>query len=147
MSKYKTVSQVCALAGLTRKHLYYFHHEKVVQAVAYANYSVEGNNGYKLYDDQAVERLRHIALYYQLGLKRNEIRDLMLAPDYDIHRTLAQLLNREKTREQKIQMRIAALSFLLESEAGIDALESCSLEELGKQLLEEEETKILEHVP
>ena len=51
MNKYKTVKEVCDLTGLTRKHLYYFHHAKVVQAVAYANYSVEGNDGYKLYDD------------------------------------------------------------------------------------------------
>ena len=25
MNKYKTVKEVCALTGLTRKHLYYFH--------------------------------------------------------------------------------------------------------------------------
>ena len=34
MNRYKTVKEVCDLTGLTRKHLYYFHHEKVVQAVA-----------------------------------------------------------------------------------------------------------------
>ena len=61
MNRYKTVKEVCALTGLTRKHLYYFHHEKVVQAVAYSNYSVEGNDGYKLYDDAAVEKLRQSA--------------------------------------------------------------------------------------
>ena len=88
MKEYKTVKEVCALTGLTRKHLYYFHHENVVQAAAYANYSVEGNDGYKLYDDAAVERLQEIALYYQLGLKRNEIRDIMLDPEYDVHRVL-----------------------------------------------------------
>jgi hypothetical protein len=37
MNKYKTVKEVCDLTGLTRKHLYYFHHTKVVQAVAYAS--------------------------------------------------------------------------------------------------------------
>lgn len=81
MDDYKTVKEVCALTGLTGKHLYYFHHENVVRAVAYANYSVEGNDGYKLYDEAGVEKLRQIALYYQLGLKRNEIRDLMLDPE------------------------------------------------------------------
>lgn len=147
MCAYKTVSQVCALTGLTRKHLYYFHHEKVVQAAAYANYSVEGNDGYKLYDDQAVEKLRQIALYYQLGLKRNEIRDLMLAPDYDSRRTLAHLLDREKSRERKLQRRIAALSYLLESGCEIENLQGLSLETLGQQLLEEAEEKPLEPVP
>ena len=83
MKNYKTVKEVCALTGLTAKHLYYFHHENVVRAAAYANYSVAGNDGYKLYDDAAVEKLQQIALYYQLGLKRNEIRDLMRDPTYD----------------------------------------------------------------
>lgn len=45
MEKLKTVKEVCRLTGLTGKHLYYFHHEKVVRATAYANYSVEGNDG------------------------------------------------------------------------------------------------------
>lgn len=77
MGQYKTVKEVCALTGLTGKHLYYFHHENVVRAAAYANYSVEGNDGYKLYDEAGVEKLQQIALLYELGLKRNEIRDLM----------------------------------------------------------------------
>ena len=88
MEQYKTVKEVCALTGLTGKHLYYFHHENVVRAAAYANYSVEGNDGYKLYDEAGVEKLQQIALLYELGLKRNEIRDLMLAPGYDFQLTL-----------------------------------------------------------
>lgn len=67
MDKYKTVKEVCQLTGLTRKHLYYFHHAKVVQAAAFSNYSVEGNDGYNLYDNLAVKKLQQIALFYQLG--------------------------------------------------------------------------------
>ena len=112
MKEYKTVKEVCALTGLTRKHLYYFHHENVVQAAAYANYSVEGNDGYKLYDDAAVERLQEIALYYQLGLKRNEIRDIMLDPEYDVHRVLEKLLSQKMTEKEKIQRQIRILNYL-----------------------------------
>lgn len=110
MKKYKTVKEVCALTGLTGKHLYYFHHENVVRATAYANYSVEGNDGYKLYDSKAVEKLQHIALYYQLGLKRNEIRDLMLSPDYDSNAVLDSLLTRELEKRAKIDRNIAVLN-------------------------------------
>lgn len=112
MKEYKTVKEVCALTGLTRKHLYYFHHENVVQAAAYANYSVEGNDGYKLYDDAAVERLQEIALYYQLGLKRNEIRDIMLDPEYDVHRVLEKLLSQKMTEKEEIQRQIRILNYL-----------------------------------
>ena len=115
MEQYKTVKEVCALTGLTRKHLYYFHHQHVVQAADYANYSVEGNDGYKLYDAQSVERLRLIALYYRLGLKRNEIRDMMLSPDYDSYQVLDQLIVKEEEKQAQIRQNLAVLGYLKRS--------------------------------
>lgn len=146
--QYKTVKEVCALTGLTGKHLYYFHHENVVRAVAYANYSVEGNDGYKLYDDAAVEKLQQIALFYQLGLKRNEIRDLMLAPDYDSNLVLKTLLEMERAKETRIERHIAALEYLelvgiKHGNAG--GLRGISLEELGQALLSWKEIHLPEN--
>jgi len=138
MNKYKTVKEVCALTGLTRKHLYYFHHEKVVQAVAYANYSVEGYDGYKLYDDPAIEKLQQIALYYQLGLKRDEIRDIMLAPGYDSNLILKTLLALEREKKVHIERNIAALEYLTlaGTKNGVTgSLRGMSLDELGRTLL------------
>ena len=138
MNKYKTVKEVCDLTGLTRKHLYYFHHEKVVQAVAYANYSVYGYDGYKLYDNAAVEKLQQIALYYQLGLKRDEIRDIMLDPNYDSNLVLDTLLAIERTKRATIERHIAALEYL--KLAGVknrllSPLRGISLDELGQTIL------------
>ena len=138
MNKYKTVKEVCDLTGLTRKHLYYFHHAKVVQAVAYANYSVEGNDGYKLYDDAAVEKLQQIALYYQLGLKRDEIRDIMMDPNYDSNMVLDTLLAIEQSKKATIERHIAALEYL--KLAGtknrlLSPLRGMSLKELGETIL------------
>ena len=138
MNKYKTVKEVCALTGLTRKHLYYFHHEKVVQAVAYANYSVEGYDGYKLYDDPAIEKLQQIALYYQLGLKRDEIRDIMLSPGYDSNLILKTLLALEQEKKVHIERNIAALEYLTltGTKNGVSgALRGTSLDDLGRTLL------------
>ena len=138
MGKYKTVKEVCALTGLTRKHLYYFHHEKVAQAVAYANYSVEGNDGYKLYDDVTVEKLQQIALYYQLGLRRDEIRDIMLAPDYDSNRILDSALAMQKEKKIHIDRSIAALEYLIRigSKNSVNSLlRGMSLDDLGRILL------------
>lgn len=138
MNKYKTVKEVCSLTGLTRKHLYYFHHEKVVQAVAYANYSVEGYDGYKLYDDPAIEKLQQIALYYQLGLKRDEIRDIMLAPGYDSNQILKTLLALEQEKKVHIERNIAALEYLTltGTKNGVNgSLRGMSLDELGRTIL------------
>lgn len=137
MNDYKTVKEVCALTGLTGKHLYYFHHENVVRAVAYANYSVAGNDGYKLYDEAGVEKLRQIALYYQLGLKRNEIRDLMLDPDYDCDRVLQMLLERMQGERERLGQQITAVEYLQKiglANALDGILRSHTLEELGKML-------------
>lgn len=142
MNKYKTVKEVCAITGLTGKHLYYFHHAKVVRAVAYANYSVEGNDGYKLYDDAAVEKLQQIALYYQLGLKRNEIRDIMLDPGYDSDAVLDLLLAKEEKKRQQSDRRIAVLKYLKKvgTKNGAAKLsKDLSADELGQRLLEEAE--------
>ncbi len=138
MNKYKTVKEVCDLTGLTRKHLYYFHHEKVVQAVAYANYSVYGYDGYKLYDDAAVEKLQQIALYYQLGLKRDEIRDIMLDPHYDSNMVLETLLAIEHAKKATIERHIAALNYLRRTGTKnklLRSLHGISLEELGETIL------------
>jgi len=138
MNKYKTVKEVCNLTGLTRKHLYYFHHAKVAQAVAYANYSVEGNDGYKLYDDAAVEKLQQIALYYQLGLKRDEIRDIMLDPNYDSNMVLDTLLAIEQSKKATIERYIAALEYLKltgTKNRPMKSLLGMSLEELGETII------------
>lgn len=138
MNKCKTVKEVCDLTGLTRKHLYYFHHEKVVQAVAYANYSVYGYDGYKLYDDAAVEKLQQIALYYQLGLKRDEIRDIMLDPNYDSNLVLDTLLAVERTKRAAIERHIAALEYLKLTGVKnrlLSPLRGISLDELGQTIL------------
>ena len=138
MNKYKTVKEVCDLTGLTRKHLYYFHHEKVVRAVAYANYSVEGNDGYKLYDDAAVEKLQQIALYYQLGLKRDEIKDIMLDPNYDGNMVLDTLLAIEQSKKATIERHIAALEYLKLTGTKnrlLTPLRGMSLKELGETIL------------
>ena len=138
MKKYKTVKEVCDLTGLTRKHLYFFHHEKVVRAAAYANYSVEGNDGYKLYDDAAVEKLQQIALYYQLGLKRDQIRDIMLDRNYDSNLVLDTLLSIEQAKKTTIERHIAALEYLKQTGTKnklLTPLKGISLEELGETIL------------
>ncbi len=142
MEQYKTVKEVCALTGLTGKHLYYFHHENVVRAAAYANYSVEGNDGYKLYDEAGLEKLQQIALLYELGLKRNEIRDLMLAPGYDFQLTLTELYGKKEREIEKIKFQMAAMDYLRMTGihnglAGV--LRRCSLEALGRCLIQQRE--------
>ena len=138
MKKRWTVKEVCDLTGLTGKHLYYFHHEGVVTAVEYSNYSVEGYNGYKLYDEAGVAKLQQIAMYYELGLKRNEIRDLMRAPGYDMHHALDELKSQLEEKRLRLERHIAAIEQLrlIGTKNGLlDMFSGLSLDELGKNSL------------
>ena len=137
MEKYKTVKEVCSLTGLTRKHLYYFHHENVVRAAAYANFSVKDNDGYKLYDEEAVEKLRYIALCYRLGLRRNEIRDMMRAQQCDGGDLLEELLMRLHERRAQTELYILVLEHLKNADTPnkiAEILAETTPEELGKRL-------------
>lgn len=145
MDQYKTVKEVCALTGLTGKHLYYFHHENVVRAAAYANYSVEGNDGYKLYDEAGVEKLQQIALYYQLGLKRNEIRDIMLDPAYDSRLALDALSRRKQSERAQIERQIAALEFL--KKVGIQNGIAAILDSLSRNAPEDGASRLQDACP
>lgn len=137
MEKLKTVKEVCRLTGLTGKHLYYFHHEKVVRATAYANYSVEGNDGYKLYDEAAVAKLQQIAMYFELGLKRNEIKEIMLSPNYDVHTSLDELKAMLEEKRERIDRHIAAIGQLqlIGTKNGmLSVVRDLSLEKWGKNI-------------
>lgn len=138
MTNYKTVKEVCELTGLTRKHLYYFHHEKVVQAIAYTNYSVHGNDGYKLYDDESVKTLQFIALLYEVGLSRSEIRDVLLKQHLNQKVILENVLISKHTDRTRLENVIAALEYLLSVQDESDLLplaQKVSLAGLGNALL------------
>lgn len=135
MKKLWTVKEVCELTGLTGKHLHYFHHEGVVRAAGYSNFSVYDHDGYKLYDEAGVAKLQQVAMYYELGLKRNEIRDLMKAPDYDMHRALDELQDRLEEKRTRLCRHIAAIEQLRQigtRNGLLDMFSGISLDELGK---------------
>ena len=60
------------------------------------------------------EKLRQIAVYYQFGLKRNEIRDLMRDPNYDSTRVLKALLAQKQAEGAHLERQLAALEYLIE---------------------------------
>ena len=122
----------------TGKSLFYCHHEKVVRAVAYANYSVECNDGCKQYDDAAVEKLQRISLHCQFGFRRNEIRDIMRDTNYDSNQVLETLLALEQSKREKIDRHIAALEYLKMTGTKnglVSILKGISLEDLGQAFI------------
>lgn len=148
MKKLWTVKEVCELTGLTGKHLFYFHHEGVVKAAAYSNYSVDDHDGYKLYDEAGVAELQQVAMYYELGLKRNEIRDLLKAPDYDMHRALDKLQRDLEEKRTRLCRHITAIEQLRQigtKNGLLDIFSGISLDDLGRNVLAISESSSLKN--
>ena len=73
----RTVKEVSALTGVTVRTLRYYDRIGLLRPEAVTAV------GYRLYGDAALERLRHILLYRELGFSLRQIGDILDAPDFD----------------------------------------------------------------
>lgn len=84
----KSVHEVCELSGISRRTLQYYDEIGLLPPSALT----EG--GYRLYGDEALERLWRILFYKQLGLPLDDIKTLLDGPGEQERKVLAQ--QREK---------------------------------------------------
>lgn len=68
----KTVKEVCEIAGITRKTLFYYDKIGLLKPTARI-----GNQKHKLYSDKALRRLLQIRIYRKAGLDIREIKQLL----------------------------------------------------------------------
>ena len=80
----RTVKEVSALTGVTVRTLRYYDRIGLLRPEAVTE------AGYRLYGDVALERLRHILLYRELGFSLREIGTMLDAPGFDCGRALEQ---------------------------------------------------------
>lgn len=80
----RTVKEVSALTGVSIRALRYYDRIGLLRPEAVTE------AGYRLYGDAALERLRHILLYRELGFSLREIGTMLNAPDFDRGRALEQ---------------------------------------------------------
>ena len=78
----KTVKEVSKLTGVSVRAL---HHYDTINLLKPTQVT---EAGYRLYDDVALEQLYMILVFRELGLRLQEIADILHAPDYDRNRVL-----------------------------------------------------------
>lgn len=106
-----SVGDVCAILGMTRKTLFYY--DRIGLALPSGRI---GTQGYKVYDEAALMRLRKIADYRQAGLSVEEIR-LLLEPDcHDRSGILHAAFQRLSAEQELLGQKIRHLETLLEKE-------------------------------
>ena len=96
----KTVKEISCQTGVSVRTLHHY------DAIGLLKPTSTTEAGYRLYDEDALERLYLIIIYRELGFPLKKIAQLLNAPDFDRNRALdEQILLLEKKREQ-LQNRI-----------------------------------------
>lgn len=96
----KTVKETAKLAHISVRTLHHY------DAIGLLKPTLVTEAGYRLYDEEAMERLYLILLYREIGFSLEEIRGLLDAPDYDRNRTLEKQVELLKAKAAHLQNRI-----------------------------------------
>ncbi|MBN2879427.1 MAG: MerR family transcriptional regulator [Clostridia bacterium] len=72
-----TINQAAKLSGITVRTLHYY------DEVGLLTPSIVAENGYRLYDEEALKRLQEILFFKELNMPLKDIREIMDDPAYD----------------------------------------------------------------
>lgn len=73
----KTISQVAELTGISTRTLQYY------DEIGLLKPSELTQSGYRLYNDEALQKLQQILFFKELGFKLKEISEILQKPDFD----------------------------------------------------------------
>ena len=80
----RTVNEVSKLSGVSIRTLHYY------DQIGLLPPSDIAENGYRLYDDTAMERLQEILLFRELEFPLGDIQQILQSPDFDRNKALTQ---------------------------------------------------------
>lgn len=152
MSKLLSVKEVCELTGLNRKLLFIYKED--VKPVSHRPNGYEKKDGslcdgYKLYDEKAVDRLQQISIFEKLGMKRSKIKEKMSASNYDCNKILEEQIMMLKEEKQKIEDLIEKAEIMRQvgiKNEMLSLFSSREFESLSKKWLRIEETSYYQEV-
>jgi len=93
----KTVNEIAKLAHVSVRTLHHY------DAIGLLKPTEITESGYRLYDDDALERLYFILLFRELEFPLKEIQSILDAPDFDRNRILEQQVNLLKAKVNHLQ--------------------------------------------
>ncbi len=73
----RTISQVAELTGISTRTLQYY------DEIGLLKPSELTQSGYRLYNDEALQKLQQILFFKELGFKLKEIKEILQKPDFD----------------------------------------------------------------
>lgn len=103
----KTVKEVSQLTGVSVRTLHHY------DAIGLLKPTKVTEAGYRLYDEQALERLYLILVFRELGLSLKEVGSILAAPDFDRNRVLEQQIDLMQKKINRLQDRISLAKGIL----------------------------------
>ena len=103
----KTVKEVSKRTGVSIRALHHY------DAIGLLKPTQVTQAGYRLYDDDALDRLYMILVYRELGLSLKEICRILDAPDYDRNRVLEHQIRLMQDKVLQLQNRISLAKGML----------------------------------
>lgn len=95
-----TVKEISAHTGVSVRTLHHY------DAIGLLHPTQTTEAGYRLYDEEALERLYLILLYREIGFSLAQIRTLLDAPDFDRNRTLEKQIELLQAKVRHLQNRV-----------------------------------------
>jgi len=96
----KTVTEIAKQTGVSVRTLHHY------DAIGLLKPSCVTEAGYRMYDDEALERLYLILLFREIGFPLKDIQGILDAPDYDRNRVLEKQVELLKAKIEHLQNRI-----------------------------------------
>ncbi len=103
----KTVKEVSKLTGVSVRTLHHY------DTIGLLKPTQVTEAGYRLYDDVALEKLYMILVFRELGLRLQEIANILHSPDYDRNQILEKQINLMQEQVGKLQDRITLTKVML----------------------------------
>ncbi len=80
-----SVKEFAELTGVSVRTLHYYDEINLLKPS-----EIDENNGYRFYDQAALERMQEILFYRELDFPLKSICEILSSPDYDKQKALAQ---------------------------------------------------------
>ena len=129
------IKEFAELTGVSVRTLHYYDEIGLLKPG-----HVDGQNGYRFYDENSLERMQEILFYRELDFPLKSIAEILASPNYDKQKALAeqkQLLTLKKDRLERL---IAALEQAEKGEITMSAFDNSEYETARQQY--EDEAKL-----
>lgn len=131
-----TIQKLAKLAGVSTRTLRYYDEIEILKP-ARTNAS-----GYRIYNQEQVDRLQQIMFYRELSMQLEHIKDILNEPDFDATKALIQHREKLLAKRERIDRLIENINKTLdEKEGSLIMSDKEKFEGFKKRLIEENEKK------